>query len=51
MPLEDTLEASLLKCGNTGPFPGASLATFATVSTTTDDVSCAPTSATFESPT
>jgi len=44
MPLLVTFEASDLNKGSTGP-TCLLLATFCTVSTTTDDVSCAPLSA------
>lgn len=45
MPLLVTLDASDLKLGSTGPSFWPDLATFWTVSTVTDDVSWAPTSA------
>ena len=47
MPLLVTLVASDLKFGSTGPCFCMDLATFWTVSTVTDEVSCAPTSAKF----
>lgn len=45
IPFDDTLEASDLKIGKIGPKCLLPLAILGTVSTITDDVSCAPSSA------